>query len=306
MTPSTPALRVHDLYKAFGATQAVKGASFELRRGERLALLGPNGAGKTTIIRCIAGRAIPDSGSIELLGETLPRRGARPGLGVVPQEIAIYPRLTAKENMEIFARLHGAPADEVAERVEWALEWTGLEERANEPTKNFSGGMKRRVNIACAVLHHPRVLLLDEPTVGVDPQSRELIYDMLDNLRKHGASIVLATHHLDEAEVRCDRIVVVDHGKVVDSGTLGELVGRTVGHARRVSITPAELPESFDGLTIDRARGVMTAQLTNLSADLPALLTRLEASSVVVHDVEVRHPSLQAVFLHLTGRDLRE
>jgi len=306
MTTTTPALRVHELHKSFGAVHAVSGASFELRAGERLALLGPNGAGKTTIIRCIAGRAIPDSGSIELMGEAVPKRGIRPGLGVVPQEIAIYPKLTAKENMEVFARLHGVPADLIGERVEWALEWTGLDERASEPTGNFSGGMKRRVNIACAVLHHPRVLLLDEPTVGVDPQSREMIYDMLDGLRTQGASIMMATHHLDEAEVRCDRIVVIDHGKVADSGTLGELVGRTVGHSRRVSITPSVLPDAFDGLTVDRNRGVLTAQLTDLSRDLPSLIERLEANGIEVNDVEVRRPSLQAVFLHLTGRELRE
>jgi ABC-2 type transport system ATP-binding protein len=301
-----PALRIHELCKSFGNVKAVDGASFELRKGERLALLGPNGAGKTTIIRCVAGRAIPDSGTIELMGEPLPKGGSRPGLGIVPQEIAIYPRLTTRENLEVFARLHGVPAEAVDERVGWALEWTGLEDRADEPTKNFSGGMRRRVNIACAVLHQPRVLLLDEPTVGVDPQSREMIYDMLDGLRSQGASIVLATHHLDEAEVRCDRIVVIDHGRVADAGTLGELVGRTVGHARRVSITPATLPDSFDGLTIDRERGVMTTNLTDLSRDLPILLERLESARIAVHDVEIRRPSLQSVFLHLTGRELRE
>jgi ABC-2 type transport system ATP-binding protein len=304
--PETPALRVHDLHKSFGAVQAIKGVTFELRQGERLALLGPNGAGKTTTIRCIAGRSLPDSGEMELLGEPLPPRGMRVGLGVVPQEIAVYPRLTARENMEVFARLHGVPQEAVNERVEWALEWTGLEDRADEPTKRFSGGMKRRVNIACAVLHHPKVLLLDEPTVGVDPQSRELIYDMLDQLRAAGASIVMATHHLDEAEVRCDRIVVIDNGRVVDAGTLGELVGRTIGHARRVTITPSTLPEAFDGVTIDRTAGVMTTNLSDLSRDLPVLLQRLESASVVVNDVEVRRPSLHAVFLHLTGRNLRE
>jgi ABC-2 type transport system ATP-binding protein len=301
-----PALKVTDLRKSFGEVKAVNGVSFELRRGERLALLGPNGAGKSTTIRCIAGRAIPDYGDMELLGEPLPKRGPRPGLGVVPQEIAVYPRLTAKENMEVFARLHGVPAELISERVEWALEWTGLEDRANEPTARYSGGMKRRVNIACAVLHHPRVLLLDEPTVGVDPQSRELIYDMLDELRTNGASIMMATHHLDEAEVRCDRIVVIDKGRVVDSGTLGELIGRTVGHARRVTITAESLPESFDGATIDREAKSLTTNLTDLSRDLPNLLQRLESANVAVSDVEVRRPSLHAVFLHLTGRDLRE
>ena len=219
-TDGSPALRVRDVAKRFRSAVALDRASLELQRGERLALLGPNGAGKTTLVRCICGRAVPDAGEIEMLGERLPPTGGRQGLGFVPQEVALYPDLTARENLEAFGRFHGLRGGELRKAVQWALGWTGLSDRARELTKTFSGGMKRRVNIACGVLHRPRVLLLDEPTVGVDPQSRERIFAMLDELRDHGTSILLTTHQLDEAEQRCDRIVIIDHGRVIAGDAL--------------------------------------------------------------------------------------
>jgi len=301
-----PALRLRDVAKRFERAVALDRVSLELRRGERLALLGPNGAGKTTLVRCICGRAVPDAGEIEMLGERLPPTGGRKRLGFVPQEIALYPDLTARENLEAFGRFHGLRGPELREAVEWALAWTGLFDRAREPTKTFSGGMKRRVNIACGVLHRPLVLLLDEPTVGVDPQSRERISAMLDELRDHGTSILLTTHQLDEAERRCDRIVIIDHGRVVAAGTLSELIERTVGSKRRVTLrlaAPGPRPEGFRAGADPRE---LVAEVGDVALELPALLDRVREAGGEVSAVEARAPPLHSVFIHLTGRELRE
>jgi ABC-2 type transport system ATP-binding protein len=305
-TDGGPALRVRDVAKRFRSAVALDRASLELQRGERLALLGPNGAGKTTLVRCICGRAVPDAGEIEMLGERLPPTGGRQGLGFVPQEVALYPDLTAGENLEAFGRFHGLRGGELRQAVQWALGWTGLSDRARELTKTFSGGMKRRVNIACGVLHRPRVLLLDEPTVGVDPQSRERIFAMLDELRDHGTSILLTTHQLDEAEQRCDRIAIIDHGHVIAGGTLSELVEATVGPKRRVTLrlaAPGPRPEGFRAGAGPRE---LVAEVADVALELPALLERVREVGGEVSDVEVRAPSLHAVFIHLTGRELRE
>jgi len=300
-------LTIRDARKSFGATAALRGVSLELGAGEMLALLGPNGAGKTTLVRSIAGRVSLDSGSIELLGRRLGAGGGREPLGVVPQEIALYPLLTARENLEAFGRLHGMPRAALKSRVEWALEWTALADRAREPIKRFSGGMKRRLNIACGVLHEPRVVLLDEPTVGVDPQSRERIHEMLGRLRDAGASLLLTTHQLEEAEGRCDRIVIIDHGEVIAAGTIDELVACTVGQHRQVAIRLDRAPESpFDGFNGGSAGTLLRARVNDVGAELPVLIGRAERAGFRIEDIEVRSPSLQSVFLHLTGRELRE
>jgi len=307
VTTATVVLRVQEARKSFGAIAALQGASFDLYEGELLGLLGPNGAGKTTLVRAVAGRVRLDSGEVDLLGRRLGPEGARSELGVVPQELAVYPLLTAKENLEVFGRLHGVPAAELAGRVEWALGWTGLAERAREPVKRFSGGMRRRLNIACGVLHRPRVILLDEPTVGVDPQSRERIYEMLARLREEGASLLLTTHQLEEAEARCERIVIIDHGRAVAAGTLGELAERTVGTRRTVVLTLDRVPDApLPGLRTDDGAPTVLAPVDDVARDLPALLGRVEQSGARVQDVVVRRPTLQSVFIHLTGTELRE
>jgi ABC-2 type transport system ATP-binding protein len=300
------ALRVRDVAKRFGAATALDCASLELRASERLALLGPNGAGKTTLVRCICGRAVPDSGEIEMLGRRLPRRGGREKLGFVPQEIAIYPDLTARENLEAFGRFQGLRGGHLREAVDWALVWTGLSDRARDLTKTFSGGMKRRVNIACGVLHRPPVLLLDEPTVGVDPQSRERIFVMLEELRGQGTSILLTTHQLDEAEKRCDRIVIIDHGRVIAEGTLSELIEGTVGANRRVILKLAEPGPTLEGFQTSDDPRELRGEVADVALELPELLTRIRESGGQINDVEVRTPSLHSVFIHLTGRELRE
>ena len=308
-------LTVAGARKAFGSVTALDGASFELRQGELLALLGPNGAGKTTLIRAISGRVRLDAGEIRLFDRVLDGRRTPPELGIVPQEIALYPALTARENLEAFGRLQGLGGDDLRRQMAWVLDRTGLADRAGEPVRQFSGGMRRRLNIACGIMHRPRVVLLDEPTVGVDPQSRDRIYDMLSELAAGGVSLLLTTHHLEEAEARCARTVIIDHGRVIASGTLTELVDRTVGRHRLVSLrldTPIDAPAlaamgNGHRLEADAADSrLVRVSLRDVGAELPALLTRIHAAGRTVEDVEVRGPSLQAVFIHLTGRELRE
>jgi ABC-2 type transport system ATP-binding protein len=300
-------LRITDATRSFGSVQALRGVSLELHEGELLGLLGPNGAGKTTLVRAIAGRTRLDSGAIELFGTVLTGTGGRDALGVVPQEVALYPLLTARENLVAFGSLHGLSGAVLREQVAWALEWTGLAERAGTLVKTFSGGMKRRLNLACGVLHRPRVVLLDEPTVGVDPQSRERIYDMLEVLRRNGASLLLTTHHLEEAEARCERVAIVDHGRIVAGGTVSELVAATVGELRRVRVRLDRTPIApLAGFETDGEPTVLIGAVKDVAAGLPELLGRVAAAGLHVEDVEVRRPSLQSVFLHLTGKELRE
>ena len=305
-------LTVTDARKRFGETEALSGARISLQRGEWLGLLGPNGAGKTTLVRAIAGRVQLDVGEITLLGRSLFEPAdaavARRGLGVVPQEIALYSRLSAEENLRAWGRLCGVSGRGLDERIDWALEWTGLVERRKTLVEGFSGGMKRRLNIACGVLHEPEVILLDEPTVGVDPQSRARIWDMLKELQQRGATLLLTTHQLDEAQEVCERITIVDGGKTIASGTFPELVEQTLGRGRRVLFTlehPVATLTDFEPASKGRSR-VWSRTVDDLAADLPSCLETLEREGHTVVDVEVVRPNLQAVFLHLTGKELRE
>jgi ABC-2 type transport system ATP-binding protein len=300
-------LEIRDASKSFGTTRALDGLSLALGEGELLGLLGPNGAGKTTLIRAIAGRVRLNGGTISLYGHTLEPEKPRRDLGVVPQENALYPLLSARENLETFGKLNGIDGKHLRERIAWALEWSGLADRATSLVRTFSGGMKRRLNLACGVLHEPKLVLLDEPTVGVDPQSRESIYDMLGALRARGTSLLLTTHYLEEAEARCERIVVIDHGRAVAAGTLVELVAQAGLTGRRVRLSldrPATKAPA--GFALGEDAGTLTASITDVAHELPGLLARVQAEGLAVRDLEVRTASLQAVFLKLTGKELRE
>jgi ABC-2 type transport system ATP-binding protein len=309
-------LSVSRATKRFGHVVALDGATFELREGELLALLGPNGAGKTTLIRAVAGRVRLDGGEIRVFDRVLDGRYTPPELGIVPQEVAVYPLLTARENLQVFGSLHGLSGAALAKQVDWALERTGLADRANESVKQFSGGMRRRLNIVCGILHRPRIVLLDEPTVGVDPQSRDRIYDVLAELAQSGVSLLLTTHHLEEAEARCSRTVIIDHGKVIAAGTMSELVEQTVGRHRLVTLrldaplngeAAAILRSNDHEISVDASDArVVRARMGDVASGLPPLLERIRLAGRSVDDVDVRGPSLQSVFIHLTGRELRE
>jgi ABC-2 type transport system ATP-binding protein len=308
-------LTVTGARKSFGAVKALDGATFELRQGELLALLGPNGAGKTTLIRAVAGRVSLDGGEIRMFDRVLDGRRTPLELGIVPQEIAVYPLMTARENLEVFGGLLGLSGADLTRQVDWALDSVGLADRAKESVRQFSGGMRRRLNIACGVLHRPKIVLLDEPTVGVDPQSRDRIYDTLASLAASGVSLLLTTHHLEEAEARCARTVIIDHGRVIASGTTPELVDQTVGRFRLVSLRlnmPLDTADSSRlssdaGVSVDAADGrVVRSRMRDVAVELPPLLETIRLAGRTVEDVEVRGPSLQAVFIHLTGKELRE
>ncbi|MBV9495111.1 MAG: ABC transporter ATP-binding protein [Acidobacteria bacterium] len=220
-----PPLEIQALTKSFAGRPALSGISLDLREREVLGLLGPNGAGKSTLVRAIMGRVRPDGGEVRIFGKPAAAGDstARAEVGVVPQEIALYPLMNVRENLLVFGRYYGLRGEELGKAIANALLWSALADREKDQVKTLSGGMKRRLNMAAGVLHRPRILLLDEPTVGVDPQSRERIYEMIESLRKEGVSLIYTTHYMEEAERLCDRIAVVDHGKVIAQGTKDEI-----------------------------------------------------------------------------------
>ena len=290
--------------KSFGKTVALDGVTFTIGKGERLALIGPNGAGKTTLIRAIAGRCRLDQGDVKLFNQPADQ-ATRARLGFVPQDLAVHALLTAEENLRFFGRLQGVPRRVLQARIDHALEWTGLESRRNDLVKTFSGGMKRRLNIACGVLHEPEVVLLDEPTVGVDPQSRERIHDMLFDLHQRGVALLLTTHMMEEAERSMDRIVIQDHGKIIADGSAAELVSSSFGDCRTIRLTldnePKEpLPAPWMSSGREVTRGI------NHVTEVSSLLSEIAALGYEPKSLVVDTPSLQEVFIKLTGRELRE
>jgi ABC-2 type transport system ATP-binding protein len=287
----------------------VAGISLELGPGECLGLLGPNGAGKSTLIRCIAGRLRLDAGAVSVSGAPAGSPGARRALGWVPQELALYPRLSAGENLEAFGRYHGLRGAALRAAVERCLERATLSDRARDLAGRLSGGMKRRLNLAAGLIHGPRVVLMDEPTVGVDPQSRNRIFEMIAALRAEGVSVVYTTHYMEEAERLCDRIAVVDHGRVIALGPRDELVRRAFGDRSEVL---ARFERMDAGATAwSRARG---GQLdggrirftVGHPTEIGGLLGDAAGAGHEIVDLALRRPNLESVFLHLTGRELRE
>lgn len=295
-------LKVTQATKSYHGHVALSGVDLELYPGELLGLLGPNGAGKTTLIRSICGRLKLSSGSIELEGRPLRSRRDRWKLGFVPQELAIYPDLSVWQNLQAFGRLHGVRGAKLRERLDFALNWTQLTAKASSLARTLSGGMQRRLNIACGVLHEPRVILLDEPTVGVDPQSRVLIFEMLADLKAQGVGILLTTHQLDEAEHRCDRIVIVDQGRTIASGTLGQLIRTMSGAGLKLK---AELRRASDDPLTAKSWNI-SHEMSDIDRDLPALLAMIKGDGYRVKGLSVSTASLHDVFLQLTGRELRE
>lgn len=301
-----PAVRVTGAVKRFGSSTALAGLDLQLRPGEWLGLLGANGAGKTTAMHTIAGLIGLDDGFVEVFGQRV--SGPMPQqIGWVPQEIALYPYLTGRENLRAFGKLHGLRATPLAEAERWALNWTGLESRADERVTTYSGGMKRRLNIACGVLHRPRVLLLDEPTVGVDPQARERILDMLEGVREGGTALLQSTHEFGDLERTSDRLVIMDAGRSIASGTVEELVAETVGNqaALMLEVEGTLSQDHFDD-NVCCDGSTVTAKLQDVVDELPRLLADVQRAGGHVLQVDVRRPGIAEVFMHLTGRDLRE
>jgi ABC-2 type transport system ATP-binding protein len=309
------AIEVKQLQKAFGGTKAVDGVSFEVRQGEIFSLLGPNGAGKTTIISMLSCLLHPDEGDALVLGHSLRKdpAGVKSVLGVVPQEIALYEDLTARENLTFWGRMYGLRGAALKKRVDEVLEVIGLTDRAKEFIKKYSGGMKRRVNIGVALLHKPQVIYMDEPTVGIDPQSRRSILDSVLELKKAGTTVLYTTHYMEEAEELSNHLAIMDHGQLIASGTQAELV-RIVGETDRISLTinteSSRVIEAWK-----KVRGVKQVigndgTLTVLADDsnliLPGLFEAAAASGVRITSVDIQAPNLEAVFLHLTGRALRD
>jgi ABC-2 type transport system ATP-binding protein len=308
-TSSTPPLRVDGLVKRFGTLTAIDGISLELRVGESLGLLGPNGAGKSTLIRSIVGRARPDSGSVSIFGSPAMSTAARQAMGWVPQELALYPRLSCSENLESFGRYHGLSGAALREAVAWCLDWASLEDRARELVKNLSGGMKRRLNMAAGLIHRPRLVLMDEPTVGVDPQSRNRIFEMIETLHAEGISLIYTTHYMEEAERLCDRIAIVDHGRFIAQGTADELVQTSFASRSQVEARFAHGADGVEAWVTGRGGRLVgdTAQFAiNHSTEIAALLEGASGAGLDVIDVRLHRPNLESVFLQLTGRELRD
>jgi len=308
-------IQVTDLRKLYGDLVAVDSISFEVAQGEIYGLLGPNGAGKTTIISTLCGLLKPDGGKVLIDGhdiQTDPGRVKRT-LGVVPQEPAIYEELSARENLRFWGGLYGLSGRDLSRKIDKALERVGLGDRAKEPSKRFSGGMKRRLNLAIGLVHEPKVLLLDEPTVGIDPQARINILDVVRETAAAGTTVLYTTHYLEEAEDLCRRIGIVDHGKLLAEGSLEDLqklVGQGVLVTLRGDFPGADLSAEaapLPGVTVVSAvDGEAILSVEGAESTIPDLLGRLLGRQWEMKDISLKKPTLQDVFIRLTGRDLRD
>ena len=292
-------VKVEAARRAFGPVQALAGLDLELRAGTWLAVLGPNGAGKTSLLRAIAGRLSLDSGRVEVLGERVdgrPRARALRRIGLVPQDLAVYGALTVRENLETFAAFHGVARRSISERVSWALAWIDLATRADERADRLSGGMRRRLNIACGVLHRPSVVLLDEPTVGVDAATRERIVAMLDALRSGGTAIVHSSHDLREIERIDDRVAIVRGGRVVAEGLSRDLIAARRSAGREVRMTldaPLEAGALGVGFEVEGVR--VRGRIDEISRGLAELLASVESAGRTVQDLDLRGGGLEDV-----------
>ncbi len=317
------AIQVQDLYKSFGDIDAVKGVTFDVRAGEIMSLLGPNGAGKSTTISMLACLLRPNQGDALVMDHSILRRPmeVKAAIGVVPQEIALYEDISARENLTFWGKMYGLRGPELGRRVDEVLEVIGLTGRQKGRVSKFSGGMKRRLNIGIALLHKPAVIIMDEPTVGIDPQSRRNILDNVKELNRQGMTVLYTTHYMEEAQELSDHIAIMDQGKIIAFGTHQELV-RIVGELDRVNLALSAASEPLreawrstqgvhqvipvtqpDDQVID---GHYTVLVDDCNLVLPRLFEEAVGLGVRVTSVEIQEPNLEAVFLHLTGRALRD
>jgi ABC-2 type transport system ATP-binding protein len=310
-------LKVKQLTKRFRDFEAVKTVSFSVQKGESFGLLGPNGAGKTTTIQMITGLFPPSSGSIEIAGIDMVRQPKRGQglLGIVPQEIALYQTMSARENLSFWGRMYGLSGDHLQKRINDVLEIIGLADRAKEKVETFSGGMKRRVNIGAAILHNPELLIMDEPTVGIDPQSRSHILETVKKLNGEGMTVIYTSHYMEEVEYLCEKIGIMDQGEFIASGTISQL-RETIGDRSRIVM-------NFSGaVELERIKSVLTSEISEKDLlmnqnelaifhkepqkILSELIQSVTGAGFDISSVEIVEPNLESVFLHLTGRSLRD
>ena len=312
---SEPILIANDLSKSFGEIQAVKDVSLQIARGEVFGLLGPNGAGKTTTISMLTGLLEPTSGSITVDGLDVERHTTevKAKMGLVPQELALYPTLSARQNLLFFGRIYGLKGKDLHRRVDEVLEMIGLTERANDAIEEYSGGMKRRVNIGAGLLHKPDVLFLDEPTVGVDPQSRNAIFESVEALNRGGMSVIYTTHYMEEAQRLCHRVAIVDTGELIALDTPTALIrslgggiiviGLAEGYPEEIVDQVAQLPTVKAATRTD---GELKVETHRLQEALMGILDITNQLDIRITSLELLEPNLESVFLHLTGKKLRE
>ncbi len=306
---------VQGLVKSYGGLRAVDGVSFTVAKGELYGLLGPNGAGKTTTMSMMSGLLAPDEGRVVFDGVDLAADPltVKAQLGVVPQEPALYENLSARENLHFWAGLYGMSGAPLAQAVDRVLDMVGLKDRAKDPVKEYSGGMKRRINLALGLVHGPRAVLMDEPTVGIDPQARLNILEAVEQVAASGTTVLYTTHYLEEAEELCDRIAIMDHGKILAEGTLDELKSRVGGRdvvTVRGSFDLGQIRprlESLPGVQVTSAEpGKVVLSVEGSGRGAVDLLGRVLADGLAVDGISIQPPSLNTLFLNLTGRELRD
>jgi ABC-2 type transport system ATP-binding protein len=308
-------VRVDRLRKEYSDLVAVEEISFEAEPGRIFGLLGPNGAGKSTTIGCMSGLLKPTAGSVSILGRDIVRDPveAKRRLGIVPQELALYEDLSARENLRFWGGAYGLRGEALGRRVDELLEIVGLQDRAAEAVKKYSGGMKRRLNFACGIVHQPEVLLLDEPTVGVDPQSRGRLLEMVREQAAAGTCVLYTTHYMEEAETLCDRLGIIDHGELIAIGTLAEL--RAMLDQRDLLRLAGHFPDGrveaalagMDGVeVVQTGEELLILAVRDGSGMLQAVFSALEGSGASVQETTVTRPSLESLFIKLTGKELRE
>lgn len=314
---SEPIMITKDLRKTYGSLEAVKGVSFSVLRGEIFSLLGPNGAGKTTTISMLSCLLEPTGGEAEIGGCSVKKQpmAVKRLIGVVPQDLALYEPMSARQNLQFWGRMHSMGGKELQERIEEVLERVGLADRANDRVEKYSGGMKRRLNIAIGLLHKPQLVFMDEPTVGIDPQSRRRILDMIKELKEQGMTVLYTTHYMEEAAELSDRVGIIDHGSLIALGTLKELT-RLVGEQETLRLHFGE-DQSAGNLAylFQEVEGVLLATATDsqvvltveaAEAVLPEVMVTAHQAGMRIRSVDIEEPNLESVFLQLTGRALRD